>query len=48
MDKTVTVEQEIISGHELQMRLHTKTDLLTDLSECDFDVGCPVIEGRHL
>jgi hypothetical protein len=26
MDRTVTVKQELISGHQLQMRLDTKID----------------------
>jgi hypothetical protein len=36
MDRTVTVKQEEISGHEPQMGLDTETDRLTDRQlQCD-------------
>jgi hypothetical protein len=40
MDRTVTVKQEIIFGHEPLMGLDTKTDLLTGRqSQCENDLN---------
>jgi hypothetical protein len=43
-DKTVTVKLNLISGHEPQMRLDTKTDRQ---SQCNFDSGSGV-QGQGL
>jgi hypothetical protein len=44
-NKTVTVNEQEISGHEPQMGLDTKTYRLTDLqSRCDFDFTAQMSE----
>jgi hypothetical protein len=48
MDRTLTVRQKLISGHEPQMRLNTKTDRRTDRqSQCDFDFELLVSSVRE-